>query len=77
MSKLILLTVEQADAAEGGDGTMAALRPVALTDGRFIVSAAVLADPAHAARWPLLAGLPQCEREEIAHLLPVTPWPPV
>lgn len=75
--KLILLTAAEADAAEGGEGTMAALLPVALTDGRFIVSVAVLTDPAHAARWPLLAGLPQCERAEIANLLPATPWPPV
>lgn len=74
--KLIPLTEKEATTVAGGDGTMAALLPIPLTDGRYIVSAAVLSDPAHAKHWPLLAKLPQCEPADVEKLLPATPWPP-
>ena len=48
----------------------AALAPIALTDGRFILPIAVLDDSAHAAHHDVLAGLPTAEVEEVAHLLP-------
>lgn len=69
---LILLTSEEADAVRGPSETTpsAALQPIVLTDGRYILGTEVLSDPAHAKHWALLASLPTCEVEEIAQLLP-------
>ena len=48
MDDHIILTKEEADALRGPTGAYAALRPVELKDGTFILPAAVLTDPAHA-----------------------------
>ena len=60
MTTLILLNAGQADAVRGPSATVegAALEPVALPDGRFILPLAVLDDPAHSQHRALLAGLP-------------------
>lgn len=72
MTTLILLSAADAEAVRGPSVTVegAALEPIALTDGRFILPVAVLADPAHAAHRALLAGLPTAEMADIAALLP-------
>jgi len=72
MTTLILLSAEDADAVRGTSAAVdwAALAPVALTDGRFILNVSVLTDPAHEAHWELLATLPQADLADIAHLIP-------
>ena len=69
---VIMLTAAEADQVRGPSATVesAALVPVALTDGRFILSTAVLDDPAHAAHRDFLAGLPQADLSYIANLIP-------
>ena len=72
MMTLILLLAADADAVRGPSAAVegAALEPIALTDGRFMLSAVVLDDPAHAAHRDLLASLPTAELANIAALLP-------
>lgn len=72
MTTLILLTSSQADAVRGPSTTMegAALEPIALTDGRFVLPVAVLDDPAHAAHRDFLAALPRATYADIAALVP-------
>ncbi len=67
---LILLDTSQASQVRGADDPFAALQPVALTDGRFILGTEVLTDAAHSEHWPLLSGLPTCEMSDIEALLP-------
>ena len=69
---VIVLTAAEADQVRGPSVTVesAALAPVALTDGRFILSIMVLDDPAHAAHRDFLAGLPQADLSDIANLIP-------
>lgn len=78
MSRVILLTAEQAASVVGPSRDapdLAALQPVALSDGRYILGVEVLDDPLHAEDRAFLAGLPQAEAEDIAALLiqPVGP----
>ena len=70
MSTMILLTAGEAEAVRGPSGTVdhAALAPVALIDGRFILPAAVLDDPAHAEHHAMLATLPTEEEEALEDL---------
>lgn len=73
MANVILLTSAEADAVRGPSAeapTRAALQPVALTDGRFILGVEVLDDPAHAEARAFLAALPTAPAAEIAGLLP-------
>lgn len=72
MTTLILLSAAHAAAVRGPSATVegAALEPIALTDGRFILPIAVLDDPAHAAHHDRLAGLPTVELADIAALMP-------
>lgn len=72
MTTLILLSGGDAASVRGPSATVdgAALEPIALTDGRFILSVAVLDDIAHTPHRPLLAGLPTVEATEVAALLP-------
>ena len=73
MTTIILLTNEQADHVRGPSSEapqMAALEPVALSDGRFMLSVAVLDDPAHGAHRDYLSALPTSEIEAISDLLP-------
>jgi hypothetical protein len=72
MTTLILLSSDDAASVRGPSATVegAALEPIALTDGRFILSVAVLDDVAHAAHRALLAGLPAADAADIAPLLP-------
>jgi len=69
---VILLAAAEADQVRGPSAIVesAALAPVALTDGRFILPTAVLDDPAHAAHRDFLAGLPQAELSSISNLIP-------
>jgi hypothetical protein len=58
----IVLGAEEAQAVRGPTTTGHALAPVPLADGEhFVLPAAVLDDPAHAARRAFLAALPQRE----------------
>jgi len=74
MTILILLSAEDADAVRGPSATVegAALDPVELTDGRFILSTEVLGDPAHAAHRDRLASLPTADVADVAALLPAS-----
>jgi hypothetical protein len=55
----IVLSSEQAAQVRGKSPPFAALEPVAVNDGRFVLPVAVLEDPAHAKDIPFLATLPQ------------------
>jgi hypothetical protein len=48
MNELIILTAAEADSVRGKSSSMAAIEPVALKDGTFILNVTVLADPTHA-----------------------------
>lgn len=67
MSAVIVLTAEQADAVRGLSTVAphAALEPVPLADGRFMLPVEVLSDPAHADKRDLLAPLPQAELADL------------
>ena len=67
MTTVILLMAGQADAVRGPSATVegAALEPVALPDGRFILPLAVLDDPAHSQHRGLLAGLPTADAADL------------
>ncbi|QTL01898.1 hypothetical protein J5J86_13895 [Aquabacter sp. L1I39] len=58
MTDCIILTPAQAAAVDGETSPGCFLRPRALADGHFALSALVLADAAHETAWPLLIGLP-------------------
>ncbi len=73
MPTVILLTAGQADTVRGPSAeqpSLAALQPIALTDGRFILGVEVLTDPAHAEDHAVLAALPTADAADIAALLP-------
>jgi hypothetical protein len=73
MPNVILLTSAEADVVRGPSAeapARAALAPVALTDGRYILGAEVLDDPLHAEDHTFLAALPQADVAEIVALLP-------
>ena len=67
MTTLILLNAGQADAVRGPSATVegAALEPIALVDGRFILPLAVLEDPAHALHRAPLAALPTANAADL------------
>jgi hypothetical protein len=71
MTTLILLSADDADAVRGPSATVegAALWPIVLTDGRYILSTRVLADAAHAAHRERLAALPTADETDVAALL--------
>jgi len=71
MSRVILLTAKQADQVRGVSvmDPSAALDPVAISDGRFILPIEVLDDPAHAKHHEFLSGLPKIEMSAIEKLL--------
>lgn len=76
MTAVILLTAAEAAQVAGPSEeapTRAALQPVALTDGRFILGVEVLADPLHAEDHALLSSLPQVDYSTVEGLLPVVP----
>ncbi len=63
MALFVILTAAEADQVRGPSATdpMSALNPIARQGGAFILPVAVLADPAHAAHWEFLGGLPQLD----------------
>jgi len=67
MSTMILLTAEQAATVRGPSSSVphAALVPVELEDGRFVLPVAVIDDPAHAEHSDMLDGLPTADDSEI------------
>ena len=73
MTDMIVLSAADADQVRGAESPIAALVPIALLDGRFILPVAVIADPAHAAHAALLSTLP---RQDLAQLLDLLPPPP-
>lgn len=73
MPTVILLTAALADAVRGPSReapARAALDPIALTDGRYILGIEVLTDPLHSEDRTLLASLPTADFSEVAALLP-------
>jgi len=73
---IILLSAAQATEVRGPSSeapNFAALMPVALTDGRYILGIEVLGDPLHAEHAVLLSTLPQADFSTVANLLPVGP----
>jgi hypothetical protein len=71
MTTLILLSAADASAVRGPSATVegAALQPIALTDGRFVLPVMVLDDPAHAAHRDFLASLPAVDLSVVAAIL--------
>jgi hypothetical protein len=67
MSTFILLTSAQADAVRGVSPITpeAALMPIALTDGRYILNVSVLSDPAHADDYAFLSTLPTADLADL------------
>jgi hypothetical protein len=73
MATVILLTAAQAAQVSGASEEVqnfAALQPIALTDGRFILGPEVLDDPAHVEDRAFLSALPQVEFSTVAALMP-------
>lgn len=59
MTNYIIMSAAQASAVSGESevADYAALQPIKLADGvRYVLPLTVMADPAHADKWPLLAG---------------------
>lgn len=76
MATIILLTAAQATQVRGPSSeapNFAALMPVTLTDGRFILGVEVLTDPLHAEHAAFLSTLPQADFSTVANLLSVGP----
>lgn len=69
MSDVIILTAAEAEAVRGNSTPIAAIEPVALKDGRFILGVEVLNDPAHAKHLSKLSGLSKSDAKDIASLL--------
>lgn len=57
MIQLIILTKAEADAIRGRSSAFAAIEPVALKDGTYMIGSEVLADAAHTQRVKLVANL--------------------
>lgn len=73
MSAVIVLTAAQAAQVSGPSDeapSLAALQPVKLTDGRYILGVEVLADPLHAEDRTFLLTLPQVDLSTVASLVP-------
>jgi hypothetical protein len=72
MTMLLLLDEQQASAVRGESSTSAAaaLVPIALTDGRYVLPVDVLDDPAHGEHFDLLRSLPTATLEELEPLFP-------
>lgn len=69
MSRLIILTAAEAEAVRGMSTPMAAIEPVALMDGTFMLGIEVLADPAHAKHLSKLSGLTTADVKGIEMLI--------
>ena len=69
MSRLIILTAAEADAVRGMSTPTAAIEPIALTDGTFMLGDEVLTDPAHAKHLSMLSGLVTADMEDIQNLI--------
>ena len=70
MSSIIILTAAEAEAVRGNSTPMAAIEPVALMDGTFMLGIEVLTDPAHVKHLSMLSGLATADAQDIAALLP-------
>lgn len=72
MSTVIVLTAAQATQVRGpsNETPLAALAPVPLTDGRYILGPEVLTNPNHVEDAAFLAGLPQVDFATVASLMP-------
>jgi len=59
MSALIILTAAEADKVRGKSSPMAAIEPILLKDGSYMLGVEVLTDPAHAKHLTTLNPLPK------------------
>lgn len=69
---VVILTAAQASAMTTQDSPYTAIVPVALSDGRFIISASVFSDPAHIAKVQanaIIAGIVPVDVSTISNLL--------
>lgn len=66
---MIILTAQQADAVRGPTSNQAALMPVKLVGGAYVLPEEVLSDPNHKVHYDFLSPLPKRE------VLP-SEWPP-
>lgn len=66
---LIVLTKAQADAIRGKSSPFAAIEPVELKDGTFMVGDEVLADPAHIQRVKSIEALPKVSADSLKTLI--------
>jgi hypothetical protein len=69
MSSVIILTAADAEAVRGMSTPTAAIEPIALMDGTFMLGIEVLADPAHARHLSKLSGLVTVDTKDISGLL--------
>ena len=69
MSDVIILTAAEADAVRGMSTPTAAIEPIALTDGTFMLGVEVLEDPAHAKHLSKLSGLTRADVKDIQNLI--------
>jgi hypothetical protein len=69
---LIVLTEEEAKHVRGmaKGSSSAALDPIRLDDGRYILGEEVLSDPAHAEHLDFLAAKPRAAKRDVMALLP-------
>jgi hypothetical protein len=75
MATVIILTAAQATQVRGPSDeapNLAALQPIPLTDGRYILGVEVLTDPLHTEDKTFLSGLPQADYASLSALLPVS-----
>jgi hypothetical protein len=69
---LISLTKAQADAARSKPSPYAAIEPVLLTDGSYILGVEVISDPAHVLKKAALQACPQVTEASVAGKIPGT-----
>lgn len=72
---LMILTAAQAARVRGQSTPMAALDPIPLTGGTYLLGDEVLNDKAHAKHHALLSTLPKIDKETATKLLPVPIMP--
>jgi len=78
MSTMIVLTSDQAATVRGPSASAphAALEPVELEDGRFVLPVEVLDDPAHAEHYDMLLALPTADDSTLVFKAPAEEDPP-
>ena len=72
---MMILTPGQANQVRGQSTPTAAIEPVLLSDGKYLLGGEVLSDPAHAAHKAFLQGMPKTTYEAVKDKLPKSNHP--